>query len=108
MSERCMVFFKPGACDLKGAQESLLKYRLVVEPDGDDLVAGRPGSPHFRIRLATDANVASEAAEIGDGTRYANEMRKCTARFEIEIDDLDAALDEMNTLMEVQGAIQDA
>ncbi|MCU0627700.1 MAG: hypothetical protein MUF21_14630 [Gemmatimonadaceae bacterium] len=36
------------------------------------------------------------------------ELRHCDARFEIEIEDLDAALDEINTLMEVQGALQDA
>ena len=74
----------------------------------DELIAGRSDSPQFRIRLSTAPHVAIEAAEIGENTPHADEMRKCSARFEIEIDDLDAALDEINTLIEVQGALQDA
>jgi len=35
-------------------------------------------------------------------------MGECSARSEIGIDDLNAALDEINTLMEVQDALQDA
>ena len=35
-------------------------------------------------------------------------MRECGARFEVGIEDLDAAVDEFNTLMDVQVALQDA
>ncbi len=35
-------------------------------------------------------------------------MRGCAARFEIDVDDLDAALDEVDGLREVQGVLQDA
>ena len=49
-----------------------------------------------------------EAAEIGAGTAHEDALRGCDARFEIGIDDLDAALDEINTLIEVQSALQDA
>jgi hypothetical protein len=50
----------------------------------------------------------SEAAEIGRGTEHAEAMAAFDARFEVEFDDLEDALDEINTLMEVQGALQDA
>jgi hypothetical protein len=103
-----MVFFRPGACDLDAAARSLAGYGLSVTRHGDELTAGRPGSPQFRIRLSTAPHVAVEAAEIGEGTSHAAALRECTARFEVEIDDLDTALDEINTLMEVQGALQDA
>ena len=35
-------------------------------------------------------------------------LRECDARFEIGMDDLDKVLDEINTLMEVETALQDA
>ena len=34
-------------------------------------------------------------------------MRDCNECFEVTINDLDEALDEVNTLMEIQGALQD-
>lgn len=103
-----MVFFRPGACDLDAAAEALAGYGLDVTRRGDELTAGRPGSPQFRIVLSAEPHVAIEAAEISEGTPHAAAMRECSARFEIGIEDLDAALDEINTLMEVQGALQDA
>lgn len=113
MADGCMVFFRPGACDLNAAVKSLVGYGLTVTRRGDELTAGRPDIPGFpnrwfRIRLATGPHVAAEAAEIGEGTPHEVAMRQCAARFEISIDNLDAALDEINTLMEVQGALQDA
>jgi hypothetical protein len=51
--------------------------------------------------------VCVEAAKIGHGTPHEDALRECDARFEIVIEDLDEALDEINTLMEVQGALQD-
>lgn len=108
MADGCLVFFRPGACDLDAAAKSLAGYRLTVTRRGDELTAGRPGSPQFRIVLSAEPHVAVEAAEIGEGTPHEAAMRECGARFEVGIDDLDAALDEINTLMEVQGALQDA
>jgi hypothetical protein len=108
MSETCIVFFRSGTCDLAAAARSLAGYRLTVIRNGDELSTGRPGSPQFRVRLVAGEWVRVEAAEIGAGTPHETSMRECDARFEIGIDDLDAALDEINTLMEVQGALQDA
>jgi hypothetical protein len=108
MADGCMVFFRLGACDLDAAAKSLAGYGLTVTRRGNILSVGRPGSPQFRVRLSAEPHVAAEAAEIGEGTPHEAAMRECGARFEVEIDDLDAALDEINTLMEVQGALQDA
>ncbi len=80
----------------------------MVISQGDTLIASRPGSPQFRISLASEPHVLVEAIEISSGTPHAAAMRECAARFEIVIDDLDAALDEINTLIEVQSALQDA
>lgn len=108
MAEGCPVFFRAGACDLEAAAKALTGYGLTVTRRGDELTAGRPGSPQFSVVLSAEPHVAAEAAEIGEGTLHEAAMRECNARFEVGIDDLDAALDETNTLMEVQGALQDA
>ena len=108
MSQSCLVFFRPGACQIDKAASTLTGYGLTFLRQGDELTASRPGSPQFRVRLSAEPSVAVEAAEIGEGTPHETALRECGARFEIVIDDLDAALHEMNTLMEVQGALQDA
>jgi len=104
----CLVFFRSGACDLDAASRSLAGHGLTVTRTGDAITAARPGSPEFRIRLATEEWVRAEAAEIGDGTPHEAAMRECDARFEVSFDSLDDVLDEINTLLEVQGALQDA
>src|SRR5262249_9078677 len=101
-------FFRSGVSDLDAAVRSLAGHGLSVARQGDELSAGRPGGPEFRISLVSGESVRIEAAEIGAGTPHEAAMRECDARFEIGIADLDAALDEINTLMEVQGALQDA
>jgi len=108
MSECCMVYFRSGTSDLDAAAGALTKYRLTVARQGDQLIVSRPDRPQFRLRLKTGESVRAEAVEIGEGTSHERAMQECDARFEIDIDDLDAALDEANTLMEVQGALQDA
>lgn len=108
MSDACMVFFESGRCDLDGAVASLTRYGLAVEREGDRLRATRPGAPAFGVVRVTGPSVAAEAAEIGADTEHAEALSRCDARFDILVEDLDAALDEINTLIEVQGALQDA
>jgi hypothetical protein len=108
MTATCLVFYRSGECDLDAAARALTGSRLAVTHHGDYLTTGRPGSPQFRVRLVIGEPVKAEAAELGEGTPHEAAMRECDARFEIGIDDLDKALDEINTLMEVQGALQDA
>jgi hypothetical protein len=108
MADRCMVFFRSGVCDVDAAVRSLSGYGLTVAREGAQLVARRPKSPVFRIRLVTQSDVRAETAEIGEGTPHEAALRECDAYFEINFESLDEALDEINTLMEVQGALQDA
>jgi hypothetical protein len=103
-----LVFFRPGTGDLDAAAKALDEYRLNVTRRGHQLTVGRPGGPQFRIMLSEVPHVVVEAAEIGEGTPHAVAMGESGARFEIGINDLDAALDEINTLMDVQLALQDA
>lgn len=108
MTEICMVFFRAGTCDLAGAAASLREHGLDVSQVSDVLVASSAESPQFRILVSSAPHVQTEACEIAVGTPHEAAMRECTARFEIEFDDLDEALDEINTLIEVQAALQEA
>lgn len=108
MGEVCQVFFRSGTCDLDAVARSLMEHGLTVTHHGDHFTTAWPDSPQFRVWLEVGEAVRTEAAEIGAGTPHEAAMRECDARFEIGIDDLDEALDEFNTLMEVQCAIQDA
>jgi hypothetical protein len=107
MSHACMVFFRAGTCDLEAAASSLRDQGLEVSQAPDLLVASSDGSPEFRIRLSNAPHVLAEAIEIGAGTPEEAAMRELDARFEVAIDDLDEALDEINTLIEVQAALQE-
>jgi hypothetical protein len=107
MNQVCMVYFRAGTCDLEAASSAFRNYGLTVTRELDHLVVGRPGSPYFRVRLSSAPHVRLEAVEIARDTLHEPAMRECEARFEIEIEDLDEALDEINTLMEIQGALQD-
>ena len=62
----------------------------------------------FDVYLVHGDHVLSEAIEVSHGSEHHQQMSECDARFEIVISDLNAALSEMNTLMELQGALQDA
>jgi len=108
MSDTCYIFFRPGKATLESAESSLMEYGLTVDRADGRLVVHLPGSPSFMVRLANAEHVQAEAAGVGAGTEHEAEMSACTERFEIEIEDLAEALDEINTLMEIQWALQEA
>ena len=108
MHSTCLVFFREGSSNLSRAEQELKKYKFDVRVDGDSLFASKLGSQEFRISLAQESHVLLEAREIGQGTEFEEALGQCGSRFEISIPDLDSALDEINSLMEVQGVLQDA
>jgi hypothetical protein len=103
-----LVFFKPGACDLEKAIRSFSKYGLTVSRRDGFLTVSRSGSPEFDVGVSDASWVREEAAEIAEGTPHEDAMRECSVRFEVNFESLDAALDEINTMMEVQVALQEA
>jgi hypothetical protein len=102
----CFIFFSGGPYSLDSAAQVLAERGLTVKRRSDELEVGFPGKPVLRVSLSTDAYVRGEAEELSEGTPYSSEMSKCIGRFEILIDDLDAVLAEINTLIDVQVAIQ--
>jgi hypothetical protein len=104
----CKVFFPAGPVALDEAARLLRDRTLRVARTGDQLSVGWDGGPLLRIRYARGPSVLEEARRIGGPTRHAAAMHACDARFEITFDDLNAVLDEVNTLMEIQMTLQEA
>ena len=102
-----LVFFQQANSSYEQAQQLLEQYGFSVRPTPEGLEADAGGF-FFQIVLQTGPNVAIAAKEIGRSTPHEAGMRLCDAQFKVLIEDLDEALNEINTLMEVQGALQDA
>ncbi len=106
--DACFVCFRSGRCDLEGAAKALACCQLAVERCGDELAVSYPAGPILRIACAADDYVAEENADIARENPAAAALLPCDVRFEILIDDLDAALQEYRTLFTVQEALQEA
>lgn len=105
--DSCLIFFRDERHDLASAAKALSERGLAVVRKADELEVAVPEAPALRIALATGDHVREEAAEISEGTDFSGDMAACHLRFEIFIKDLDATLDEANTLIEVQATLQD-
>ncbi len=99
--DACLVCFRSERCGLDGAAEALAGFKLTVERRGDELAVHYPSGPVLRITYAAADYVAEENAEIAQGHPHAVALLPCDARFEVLIDDLDAALQEYRTLFAV-------
>lgn len=108
MGESCHIYCRSGTGDLDDAAHLLDECGQTVVRHNDHLTTSWAGGPQFRVWFETGEHVRTDAAEIGKGTPYEVAMRDCDARFEIGIDDLDEALDEINTLIEAQSVLQEA
>jgi hypothetical protein len=103
--DACLVGFRSGRCDLDGAAKALAACKRVVERRDDELAVRYPGGPLLRIAYAATSYVAEENAEIAQMHPQAAALLPCEARFEVLIDDLEAALQEYQTLFAVQEAL---
>lgn len=101
------VFFKTEDSDYQRAKTLLERYSFEVTEALDQLIASANGFT-FEITMKQGESVLAEAQEVGQGSPYEATMALCDARFEVYFTNLDQALDEINTLMEMQGALQDA
>ena len=100
--DACLVCFRSNGCDLDTAAAELARVKLNVVRRGDELAINYPDGPVLRIAYSTEEHVAEEAEEIAESNPLAAAMLPCNVRFEILIDDLDAALQEYSTLFAAQ------
>ena len=108
MRDRCFVMFSSPGISLDQAAELFPTPHWLAARVEDCLLVQFGESQQFRITLSMGPEVLAESAEIGRQAGHVQALEHCDQRFEIEIDDLDSALDEINTLMEIQGFLQDA
>jgi hypothetical protein len=106
--DACLVYVRSGRCDLAGAAKALAGLKLAVKRRGGELAVRYPGGAIPRVAYAADGYAAEEAAQIAAGHPLAAALLPCDARFEVLIDDLDAALQEYDTLFAVQEALAEA
>jgi hypothetical protein len=103
-----LIFFRENHFDLAAAQLALADRGASIRREGNTLFVRWGNGPELRVVFVREDYVRQEAAEISAGTPHAEAMSQCDVRFEIIIDDLDAVLDEINTLIEVQATLQNA
>ncbi|MBL9015222.1 MAG: hypothetical protein JNL83_13650 [Myxococcales bacterium] len=100
-----MVFFH-GATTIDDAERALRATSLMVTRDGDQLAARRGTGPELSLGLSTEEHVILEAEGVAEDHDVPG-LASCDHRFEVGFDDLEAVLDDTNTLFEVGAALQD-
>jgi len=97
-----------GSATLADAAKAFSERGLEVTDPGDGWlrVSWFKDGPCLRVRLNTGPYVGRRATVIAEAAEQPG-MADLDRRFEIHIDDLDDALDEINTLIEVQVTLQE-
>ncbi|QQP95775.1 hypothetical protein [Lysobacter enzymogenes] len=111
MSLNFHIYFGHGAADLARAERALDEAGLDVERSGDRLRIGGGERPEFGLVVWSGPSVAAEAREIAarhaPDSAEASALLQCAARFEVWFEDAEEVFDEINTLIEIQTALQD-
>lgn len=114
MSEHhCAIYFNDPAYTLDDARNALDELGLEIVREGECLNLSGEDLPSFAVRLLDDAATVPAqaqriAARFGPDTREGRVLAGCDRCLWVGIGDFDQALDEINTMMEVQAALQDA
>ena len=95
-----LVFFE-GTTTIDDAERAFRKAGMFVTRTGDDLTVTWKNSPEFNIGINAKDWVPIEAEEVAERHQLPA-IAKCKRRFEVAFDDLEAVLDEYNTLFETQ------
>ena len=99
-----MVYFC-GGTTIEDAERELRTNNTVTR-DGDGLAVRYEDGPELFIGLSTEPHVIIEAEDVAE--RHAvPALASCDRRFEVMFDDLEAVLDETNTLFDVGATLQD-
>ena len=103
---RLWVLYQPRAgIDLPAIDAALRAQGLSVTKAGDGLDVSYPGAPAFRVRLEAAEAVRILVQKLREDHPRAR-LAGCTGAIQVEVTDLAAALDEANTLIDIQLALQ--
>lgn len=104
---RFFVYFRRGTAGIVDAREALAIHDLSAAEVGDESFSVVAEGLSFQVWLDESAQAADQAKIAAEDSGIAA-LAACDTRFLVEVADLPAALDEINTMMELQGALQDA
>jgi hypothetical protein len=107
MDDKFLVFYQDENSSYANAKKLLERYSFKVQEEKDKLVAKANGFT-FDVVIKKGPAIDAKAKEIGKNSSHESAMNLCNACFVVGVNDLEEALDEINTLMEIQGALQDA
>lgn len=100
-----LVFFN-GATAMEDVARALRVSSMTITRTEDQLAARWATGPELHLGISAEAHVILEAQEIAEQHDVPS-LANCDRRFEVAFDDLEAVLDETNTLFEVGATLQD-
>lgn len=100
------VYFVRGTADLGTAADAFPRHDLIPQRTPSSILVSS-GELRFEVSLDESEAVAAAAVQAGKNTEFEAEMAHSTARFAVHVSDLEGALDEINVIMELQGALQE-
>src|SRR5262245_10771112 len=102
-----MVLYEDAAAGLEDAYDAVLDCGFSTLRQGNKLAVWSEDGPMLFVSFACGEAVRQASTQIGLDTPYADELSQCDARIEITFDDLDEVRTEVETLVEVQAALQE-
>src|SRR5262245_54544112 len=103
-----MVLFEDIEFGVEEAYDALLDSGFSLLRQADSLAVWWKAGPLLFITAVRGERVRQASAEIGRDTPYASELSQCSARIEIAFDDLEEVRTEIDSLVDVQGILQEA
>jgi hypothetical protein len=107
LGERAYVIFRDPKITIKDAVNVLRRHGLDVQIQADQIAILEDGQPAFGVSLLRSKEVRETSAQLGHGTKYADEIGDCDARFEIAFRDTKQIQPESKTLTEIRSALQE-
>lgn len=101
------IMFNNKNVDLEIVAQKLTDSGMDVWKDKNHISTSWDDGPILFISHQQGEDVLEESKRIGKGSEFERTLNNCNSRFTISFDDLEDALDEINTLIEVQCTVQD-
>ena len=107
----CLIFFRDPAGEFttERLKQALLSDSLPVLTDGEPYEVRYPAGPPLRVSLSRGSSIETIVRGlVGRGRKHRDLIPGLDTQITVEADDLEATLDEINTLIMVQDALRKA
>jgi hypothetical protein len=107
----CLIFFRDpkGQFTPEYLKQLLIDARLTSTGDQQPFEVRRAGGPSFYVSVLRSSSIETIARRLaGPRRKYSPFIPGCDTQIKIELTDVDEALDEINTLIELQSLLQNA